>query len=808
MSQKLRDTYLIHEYTNEDRNLDLFFYLLVATESRDVSYQHRRQVKKSIKNLFASTPNFQKYMKRGVYLACIFYHDNKLLVTTEETVPILEVDDSHPSSLHTDFHWLMKIACTWKDVKALRHDMEKSHSSSTLHFRSKLLQAIEQMQVSCLGTYDLGQLFYKPFKDVEGTLVITTVKYVSDPKSQKSLSVRWLPLAKIHRKLPSISASDGGEIPPADELLLSSLQVLINYNHVSILRLSRGLYLGYVKLKSSVDVIRVFVPWKVPNVLPFCRIRDNPHVTKEEWAWMQSLASTEKSEFPTTAQLQFQKLLTAAVKNLCCQYNIPAEQINAHRIYNLEVIELSPDVSFLLMIPPTDYVCSVPGQTDDFLSRADCIPLPVQIFEMVHMMTYNSIFISRYSRLSSVLEMDTMLAQHAQREAFSAAEVTSAKDRLSQLQEFQTQVDNTWRSMRWVMDVLTFARDKQPNGGVPLDHILIQDSGSPSPQPSPHQSPIQELFRYKKENCTLYSEDTISDNFLKVTTSSSYLALQSSECRYKEIRRSVSTSHLLKNNQRSGLNLNNSTTSGSPKNSSINLSTSTVELEPEEPKLTITSYLGSLQSEEDENEQEQEWGIDLQRCTAFASNGSMRSSITDSIMSLSSHEADGADDEGAEKTSIYSKDGAHSIGEGTQPCQDVNSASEDETSDSDLFSRLSSPYSSSGSNPQPDILRIYAAYESGLSSGTSVKLHVSSHTTAREIVNLVVKQLNMAVILKGLKGPIYGATQLKDFCLTVVLDTRERCLSDEFKPLSLQNPWTRGKLLVRLKSGLKDPSKQ
>lgn len=47
------------------------------------------------------------------------------------------------------------------------------------------------------------------------------------------------------------------------------------------------------------------------------------------------------------------------------------------------------------------------------------------------------------------------------------------------------------------------------------------------------------------------------------------------------------------------------------------------------------------------------------------------------------------------------------------------------------------------------IIQVYAAYESGLANGTSVKLHVTARTVAREVVDLVVRQLNMAVVLKG-----------------------------------------------------------
>lgn len=101
------------------------------------------------------------------------------------------------------------------------------------------------------------------------------------------------------------------------------------------------------------------------------------------------------------------------------------------------------------------------------------------------------------------------------------------------------------------------------------------------------------------------------------------------------------------------------------------------------------------------------------------------------------------------------------------------------------------------------ILQIYAAYETGLSAGTSLKLKCTKRTTARELVDLVVKQLNMAVVMKGKDDPkIYGANQLEDFCLVAVIGARERCLRDDFMPLDLQNPWKKGKLFVRFKHDL------
>ena len=53
------------------------------------------------------------------------------------------------------------------------------------------------------------------------------------------------------------------------------------------------------------------------------------------------------------------------------------------------------------------------------------------------MSTYHSDFIRRYTRLSAILEMDSLIAQHLLREAFSDEEVKEAKARQDQVAEFQ-----------------------------------------------------------------------------------------------------------------------------------------------------------------------------------------------------------------------------------------------------------------------------------------------------------------------------------------------------------------------------------
>lgn len=62
------------------------------------------------------------------------------------------------------------------------------------------------------------------------------------------------------------------------ESFFSSFQDQITYHQVSGIKLSRGLYLCYLKMRSSVDLLQVLVPSKSPNILPHCKVRDNPHV--------------------------------------------------------------------------------------------------------------------------------------------------------------------------------------------------------------------------------------------------------------------------------------------------------------------------------------------------------------------------------------------------------------------------------------------------------------------------------------------------------------------------------------------------
>lgn len=83
-----------------------------------------------------------------------------------------------------------------------------------------------------------------------------------------------------------------------------------------------------------------------------------------------------------------------------------------------------------------------------------------------------------------------------------------------------------------------------------------------------------------------------------------------------------------------------------------------------------------------------------------------------------------------------------------------------------------------------------------------MKLHVTQKTTSKEVTALVVHQLNKSAKMKRFEGPFYDDDEMNEFCLVAVIGARERCLRDDYPPLDLQNPWSKGKLFVRRRHDL------
>ncbi|KAG5864324.1 hypothetical protein JTB14_014059 [Gonioctena quinquepunctata] len=469
---------------------------------------------------------------------------------------------------------------------------------------------------------------------------------------------------------------------------------------------------------------------------------------------------------------------------------------------------------------------------------------------MIHLNTYQNSIIRKYSKLSCLLELDSAAASHSHREAFSNSEVAVAKERLAKLQDLQTKLNNIWKSVRWLMDLISFARDRVTNG-ITMRYILEKEMGLCT---SPKRSLLQIPPRDSKVKSTpgrgswpgpgasnsiapagsLINEFSKSEQHLSTNENTQYL----SACSDPESRKNSDSynsdyfnQNLLPSRSEDMLFSMPSSTSQQRfrTNTIASISAAT------SPMLGMRSlHTGSM--------------VSVNTLNTTNTSDSMHSLSSDSdgcLQPLSSSTPN--------KKHRSKMVPSRSMTNVKQNMLDISTKSERtrpkhlnfdptmlhsnlETSLSKSLSNIKTfsdidlypnsyckpmdslkppknadpfkiplpvpdvqPQSSSSKDPQSGILQVYAAYDTGLASGTSLKLHVTPRTTAREVVDLVVKQLNMAVVLKGKEGPIYNADKLKNFCLVAVIGARERCLRDDFKPLQLQNPWKKGRLYVRQK---------
>lgn len=686
---------------------------------------------------------------------------------------------------------------------------------------------------------------------------------------------------------------------------------------------------------SSFDTIKIVCQAKNPNVLPNCKIRDNPHVSAEEWAALQpkELQKTNASlcfdleKYGTRlsdAQQIFVDGLKLSLNRLFKFLNISKEAAVQHRLYDVEVVELDSDVTFLLICSPLSentivtkgkkhifillsiftivfVILDLPlDHLDLSLKRNDLICLPLIVHEMLQFNVYRHEIIKKYARLSFLIEFELIRADLKHREAFSNNEIQLTKEKLKKLQDVNNDLNAIWKSFRWMMDAVTFSRTKEHNSGVDIKTILefsnttsaydklktfqFQGPNFSATSPirgswsGPQNYPLKssDIFLYGEHSkseqvlnsCDARASTLVANDALKGSTDCyssgdkatfviPRLPSSKSEDTLVVIRKKGATNVLQQQRKRATtINTNSSAESADTHTSSksngltvhrtnnLHYASDSVpvkeESSPSKTKLRVSHHPKANVKKEPkkfnfEANEETTLVTFLKPTLTAIQNESQNNSFKDPLLIV--------EDEAIEmisspfrnppaghksnvgklqfiRSNIHSKN-VQSI------CQDseiepanwraldvfkkIENASEASTftasqshleAEENLTDRNYVNHAVISENASSSILHVIAAYQTGLASGTSLKLKCSQKTTAKEVIELVVKQLNMAVIMKGKEGPIYEADKLDDFCLVAVIGARERCLRPDFKPLDLQNPWKKGKLFVRLKHDL------
>uniref|UniRef100_A0A914R3G1 Uncharacterized protein n=1 Tax=Parascaris equorum TaxID=6256 RepID=A0A914R3G1_PAREQ len=135
----------------------------------------------------------------------------------------------------------------------------------------------------------------------------------------------------------------------AVDVLYKEILNVLNFFESSQIPLRKGLYLCYLKLHSTINTIRVVVPHNVPSMLPYVFIRENGHVSREEWEWLR-LLTINASIKPLPAQRDFYNAIVSAASLLIRDLDIDSDLMPLQRLYRLQVFELNFGVSFILVV--------------------------------------------------------------------------------------------------------------------------------------------------------------------------------------------------------------------------------------------------------------------------------------------------------------------------------------------------------------------------------------------------------------------------------------------------------------------------
>ncbi|CAF3781668.1 unnamed protein product [Rotaria magnacalcarata] len=436
-------------------------------------------LRRNLRQLFQLYPRLAKTMKRGLYLVSVMLNGERILVTNEDVLPMVEVDENYGHNLLGDFQWFMKLTFVWDDLKTLRPDLERCSSATSFYLRMKLVQAAIELQ-TLEEINNLGRLYHTYIRDNDGNIAFVLI---NDLSSNNSTDIRpiicppnlkWISMAKFFETIKETESLTNNS---SLQQITDKLPDMIDFYHASMRRLDSGLYVAYLKMQNSVDCVRVMVNRYMPGSLPCTKIRSVANVSR--------------------------------------------------RIYDAQVVEIRDDLSLIILMSTADEVnvLSTPCSSSQRHSISnDCLTpfmyLPVYIFEVLQHLSNNYRFVSQYSRVSICLDFELICAQQSQREAFSMNELDESRYRLNHLLSCQQDLDDIWRSSRWLVDVINCAKDKsyagislkswltfQPSSNVQLKIITTDSSSS-------NYASDSELHTAKFSNSTLALPTTMTSTSL------------------------------------------------------------------------------------------------------------------------------------------------------------------------------------------------------------------------------------------------------------------------------------------------------
>ncbi|EDV27796.1 uncharacterized protein TRIADDRAFT_53843 [Trichoplax adhaerens] len=282
-----------------------------------VRYARRRS--STLQKFFLPSLKLSKHLKRAIYLSVLFYTPNgKILVSADDLIiPVIEIDDSCFNITQQEMAWFSKLTFAWDKARKMLENMDYCMSTTSNLIRKKILQSVTAYQQAfCIS--DLGKLYHEPIRGGQKSVIFCLINEIESPNAlHTGMSFKWISTNKIGRRLTSSSLDQTN----VSEVLMTRTNELIEYHAKSCVTFSRGLYLGYVKLRCTINDIAVMTDASSPNTLPFEKIRDNPIIGRQEIEWLQNVdgkkvKETKVADSRNGSLLNFQKALRSAARKL------------------------------------------------------------------------------------------------------------------------------------------------------------------------------------------------------------------------------------------------------------------------------------------------------------------------------------------------------------------------------------------------------------------------------------------------------------------------------------------------------------
>eukprot|EP00055_Hartaetosiga_balthica_P006877 m.22656 g.22656 ORF g.22656 m.22656 type:complete len:951 (-) comp5472_c0_seq1:275-3127(-) len=383
---------------------------------------------------FGSTLKLTKPSKKGMYVCMCAYDesDTKTVCTVSGLLPCVRVNrDMQLEDLHEAIKFLQLLSFSWASSTTMANFTSEI---ATVDLRKGVAECVAFLQMLFKVT-DLGHVYYNVITE-EATEASIVVIAMSILHSKKPSSLAWTPI-------PALKIS---QVPS----LCAAMEDIIAFSEGCSTSMDQGLYLGCLFPHNVVGGLRVSVEKHCVNTIPAVKLRNNSFVSREEWEDV--AVNSGKIQDPGC---MLTRLISHHTPNLLSSCAIEQYRQGKFRVFADCVVDVSDEVSFVLIVPDQEYSWDTTATARAISSKHTHISS--KTLDLLMLQRFTPSICESYARMSIITSnaalscaYDKRTCRGAERGAFQRKEdcATSASKRL----------EDAWSNARLFSNVIRWAK--------------------------------------------------------------------------------------------------------------------------------------------------------------------------------------------------------------------------------------------------------------------------------------------------------------------------------------------------------------